>query len=413
MNESLENAKKIIKTLIEHGYVAYFAGGWVRDHVMGNDPSDVDIATNAEPEEVSAIFKKTVKVGASFGVVVVILNNHFYEVATFRKDINYTNGRAPDTIEFCSPKEDALRRDFTINGLFYNPLTHEVLDFVGGVKDIKERTIRTIGDPYERFREDRLRMIRAFRFAARFQFVIDKETEDAIFANAETLFPAVSMERIWQELYKMSQYPNFDHALIEMHRLELLGVIFPQLKELHLNEIKKRILIFKRLPSKTPTILYLYFLFKESSKEEMIEICRYLKTSNKEIEYLTTFFIVKKLIFDERENNRFDPFEWVHYWARNDAFLCFEIATSIYSESEQAEYIKIHKKRLKNFSTHIDRIITNNPIISGKLLLSLGLPPGKKLGILLNEAERYAILNDIQNPDIILAYLKNSHYWSD
>lgn len=411
MSESLDNAKKIVKILVDHGYIAYFAGGWVRDHVMGNDPSDVDIATNASPEEVVSIFHKTVKVGLSFGVVVVILKNHHYEVATFRKDLNYTNGRVPETVEFCSPKEDALRRDFTINGLFYNPLTHEIFDYVGGVGDIKARIVRTIGDPYERFREDRLRMIRAFRFAARLEFIIDQETQDAIYANSESLFPAVSIERVWQEFYKMSQYPHFDHALIEMHRLELLSVIFPQLKEVHLNEIKHRVLIFKRLPSQTPTILYLFYLFEKNSKEEMIDLCRYLKTSKSEIAYLDTFFAAQELIRKEKEKNQFDPLEWVHYCARKDAFLCLEIATCNYSEKEQIEYLKLHKKRLKNFAIHIDRVVTNSPLISGKYLLELGLKPGKNLGLLLNEAERYSIINDIHDQNEVLKHLKKSNLW--
>jgi poly(A) polymerase len=219
-------ATLLVKELVKAGYIAYFAGGWARDYVMGHPSADIDIATNAPPEKILDLFPCTILVGLAFGVIIVVIEGHQFEVATFRRDIGYDSGRRPNSIELADPEEDALRRDFTINGLFFDPLEERIIDYVGGIEDIKKRVIRTIGNADERFSEDRLRMIRAIRFAARFGFAIEEETQIGIALNADTLFPAVAMERIWQEFNKMVAYPHFDQALIEMHRLKLLPVIW-------------------------------------------------------------------------------------------------------------------------------------------------------------------------------------------
>lgn len=407
-------AVDIVQNLQAHGHIAYFAGGWVRDHVMGNDASDIDIATDATPEKIIKLFPKTLLIGISFGVVVVIIDGHHFEVATFREDSENSDGRKPESVLFSTPKEDALRRDFTINGLFYNPITHEILDYVDGVKDIKKRVIRTIGDPQERFVEDRLRMVRAFRFASRFDFSIDQETQDAIFENADTLFPSVSIERIWQELNKMSKHPRFDKALIEMHRLELLPIIFPELKGTHLHDIKQRVLYFNLFPKKTHTILYLAQLFPDISKDEMIDICRYLRVSNHEIYHIETYYLAKALVKKEIElNEEFDPVEWTHYFARKDAFLSLEILmiTSIHEQKES--HLITYKERVQKLKKHIDRIVNKTPIISGKDLLSLGFKPGEFLGKILNEAERYSIIKNIEDSELILDYLKKTPLWQN
>jgi len=228
---------------------------------MKHPSDDIDIATDAPTEEILNLFPRTILVGLSFGVVVVVLDGHQFEVATFRRDIGYADGRKPTRVERSSPEEDASRRDFTINGMFYDPVEEVVHDFVNGAEDIKLGIIRTIGDPYQRFAEDRLRMIRAVRFSSRFGFTIDQDTQDAIRANADTLFPAVAMERVWQEFCKMVRFPNVDHAIIELHRLELLQVIFPQLQGVHLNEIKKRVAHISHYPPTTDPFLHMLALF--------------------------------------------------------------------------------------------------------------------------------------------------------
>ena len=197
MTETKKIATAIVRKLVAAGYTAYFAGGWVRDYLMGHPSEDIDIATDAPPEKIIDLFPKTLLVGVAFGVVVVIVDGHQFEVATFRRDIDYADGRKPSKIELSTAEEDAFRRDFTINGMFYDPLEDVFHDFVKGKEDIQHGVIRAIGNADERFVEDRLRMIRAVRFAARFAFNISSETQSAIEANADTLFPAVAMERIW------------------------------------------------------------------------------------------------------------------------------------------------------------------------------------------------------------------------
>ena len=255
MTDTFIHAKAIVAKLTRAGYTAYFAGGWVRDYLMGHPSEDIDIATNASPAEIMDLFPHTILVGLAFGVVIVVIEGHQFEVATFRKDLHYIDGRHPQGIEMATPIEDALRRDFTINGMFYDPLEEVIHDFVHGQEDIRKGIIRTIGDPHERFFEDRLRMLRAFRFSARFAFAIDPETQEAIRENADKLFPAVAMERVWQEFNKMVAYPRFDQAIVEMHRLTLLDVIFPEIAGMHIKELRQRVKNFSHFPPNCPTIL--------------------------------------------------------------------------------------------------------------------------------------------------------------
>src|SRR5213082_2502211 len=180
-------ARTIAVKLREQGHIAYFAGGCVRDMVRNLAPKDIDIATDARPEEVQKLFSRTYAVGAHFGVIVVLENGFQFEVATFRSDGAYLDGRRPVEVHFASAEEDAARRDFTINGMFFDPETDAVIDFVGGRTDLEARLIRAIGDPAQRFAEDRLRMLRAVRFATVLGFEIDAATWDAVRASAASI----------------------------------------------------------------------------------------------------------------------------------------------------------------------------------------------------------------------------------
>src|SRR5881397_3045839 len=188
-------AREVAARLRESGHVAYFAGGCVRDMVRGLIPKDYDIATNARPEAVQGLFPHTFAVGAHFGVIIVLENGFQFEVATFRSDDAYIDGRHPSAVHFSSPEEDAKRRDFTINGMFYDPVAGEVIDLIGGQPDIAAKLVRAIGDPAKRFAEDRLRMLRAVRFAAVLDYEIDKKTWDALPASAPSI-NQISAERI-------------------------------------------------------------------------------------------------------------------------------------------------------------------------------------------------------------------------
>lgn len=395
-----ENAVKIVQRLNSKGHIAYFAGGWVRDHVMGNISDDIDIATSAAPEEIIALFPRTIALGIAFGVVIVLVEGHAYEVATFRRDVEYMNGRTPSRIEWCAPREDALRRDFTINGMFYDPVEHKIYDYVGGAEDIKRRIIRTIGDPYERFSEDRLRMVRAFRFSLRFGFIIDKLTQEAIKANADTLFPSVAMERVWQEFQKMAKYEHLDTAFIEMMRLDVLPIIFPTLQGVHLNELKARVAHFNKFAKKSPPLLYIVHLFPDSTLEELQEIAKNLKISGEEAELLNTFFTLKRLLQKQDE----DSFHWVSYFARPKSL---EVLESLASE----DYLNTKKLFYEKYKDHIQRLKEKRPLLTGKMLQDAGIKPGKEMGKLIKEGQRIAILHNLEEGTDVLDKLKQLPGW--
>ena len=222
-----ETAIGIVKRLREKNFSALFAGGCVRDMLMGSVPEDYDIATDARPDDIINIFERTVPVGIHYGVVLVIENGFEFEVATFRSDGTYTDGRHPDTVTFCDARGDALRRDFTINGMFYDPINDEHFDYVGGREDMQARLIRAIGNPSERFNEDRLRMIRAVRFACRFDYKIEDQTAEAIKKLYDKIL-TVSMERTRDELRKILTGPSPHTGIKMLDDLNLLNEILPE-----------------------------------------------------------------------------------------------------------------------------------------------------------------------------------------
>src|SRR5205807_10331397 len=223
-----KTAREIAARLRERGHIAYFAGGCVRDIVRGETPKDIDIATDAGPELVQEIFPRTYAVGAHFGVIVVVENGFQFEVATFRSDDVYVDGRRPVSVRFSSPEEDAKRRDFTINGMFLDPVADEVIDFVGGRTDLDAKLVRAIGDPAARFAEDRLRMLRAVRFATVLDYKIDNPTWDALVASAASI-NEISAERIREELLKIFLSPNRVHGWDLLDQSGLLRTVLPEL----------------------------------------------------------------------------------------------------------------------------------------------------------------------------------------
>jgi poly(A) polymerase len=225
------NAVGIVRTLKAAGHEAYLVGGCVRDLVRGRAPKDYDVATGARPEQVARIFRRTIPVGAQFGVQIVMIGKTPYEVATFRTDQEYKDGRHPEGVVFSSPKEDALRRDFTVNGLFYDPLKKKVIDYVGGREDLKRRMIRAIGDPAKRFAEDRLRMLRAVRFTATLGFSMDPDTFKAV-QSAAGQITQVSPERIRDELVKLFTGPHPGRGLELLDESGLLKVILPEAEKM-------------------------------------------------------------------------------------------------------------------------------------------------------------------------------------
>jgi poly(A) polymerase len=230
--DTLEGAaRRVVERLVKAGHRAYYAGGCVRDALLGKAPHDYDIATSALPGQVQALFGRTVAVGAHFGVICVLEGGAEFQVATFRSDGAYLDGRHPESVEFSSPEEDARRRDFTVNGMFYDPLKGEVIDFVGGREDLERRVLRAIGDPVERFREDRLRLLRAVRFATVLGFDVDAQTWEAVCRAAGEIHE-VSAERIREELVKIFLSPGRVRGWDLLDASGLMREVLPELEAL-------------------------------------------------------------------------------------------------------------------------------------------------------------------------------------
>jgi poly(A) polymerase len=229
---SYEAAIRIVSKLNDAGYETYLVGGCVRDLLRGVEPLDYDIVTSARPDDVCSLFSHTVPVGVSFGVVLVIEEGHRYEVATFRTEGGYEDGRRPSRVSFATVKEDVLRRDFTINALLMDPQTENIVDYVGGREDLKNRVVRTIGDPERRFSEDYLRMLRAVRFAANLDYRIDSKTFDAIGKQVSAIH-RISAERIRDELTKILTHGGPRRGMELLAETGLLKEILPEVNALH------------------------------------------------------------------------------------------------------------------------------------------------------------------------------------
>ncbi len=405
MGQIQKLAIQVVQKLKDHGFTAYFAGGFVRDLLLGISSSDIDIATNALPQEVASLFSEHILVGAQFGVCIVREKGHQFEVATFRQDIGYQDGRRPSEIKLqSSPLEDAKRRDFTINGMFYDPLTHEILDFIDGKKDLEQKIIRTIGNPHERFVEDRLRMIRAIRFARRFDFEIEEETKSAIASLSHTLLPSVSMERIWQEFVKMRKHPNFCDALIDMSRLGLLAAIFPPLRSIQPEEIQNRLNPVKSVSDRVPPILILSQLFDDKELQYVLGLAIYLRASKEETKAIEHYLELSTLYkSDLGFSNRY---EWAYLLASARASACLELIVARLDPKKQKSEQKRLDELCLDLEFHLDCIRKRKPLCTAKDLQAYGVRPGKRMGVLLELAERIAITENIQSKEALLTRLK-------
>lgn len=221
-------AVEVVRRLQEAGFPSFWVGGCVRDALLGRAPGDYDIVTAALPEQVEARFLRTIPVGRKFGVVVVVEGVHQYQVATFRAEADYQDGRRPERVVFGDAQADAARRDFTINGLFYDPVSGALHDWVGGEADLRARLVRTIGAPNDRFAEDHLRLLRAVRFAAQLGFDLEDSTAAAVRAHAAKI-QGISAERIRDELIKLFQPPHAGRGLELLRASGLLQQILPEI----------------------------------------------------------------------------------------------------------------------------------------------------------------------------------------
>lgn len=407
-----EAAVAVVKTLVNAGYTAYFAGGWVRDYVMKHPSDDIDIATSASVEEIQKLFGKTIPVGVAFGIVIVVIEKHQFEVATFRQDRGYVDGRRPTGIDSATPEIDAQRRDFTINGLFYDPLQDKIYDYVDGIHDIRKGVIRAIGDPMARFEEDRLRMMRAVRYSTRFGFPIESDTLQAILKLAPTLFPSVAMERVWQEFKKMSHFKHFDEGLITLHQLNLLGTIFPQMKDVSIEEIQKRVEYIPYFPQNSPSIAELLELFPNLSLQEAFDLCDTLKLSREERSFVEYYLHAKRLIdMPTAWKAKLEPVEWAKFYAHKHSELVIQMIACHFDPENQDKFLHEHLHYRQRMAQAILRIQSGEPLVKAEHLIAEGIQPGKKMGLLLREAERISINQEIEERDQIISLLKKSSLW--
>ncbi len=359
-------AVDVVRALTEAGFEAYFAGGCVRDRLMGIEPADYDVASDARPDAVTGIFRRAQRVGESFGVMLVNRRGHMIQVATFRTDVVYSDGRHPDTVSFSDAVHDAMRRDFTINGLFENPLTEQVIDHVGGQADLRARLIRAIGDPHARLREDRLRMLRAVRFAARFEFAIEGETGEAIAADAESL-RGVSRERIGQELKRMLSHRNRAVAAWE---LQYLGLDSAVLLEPHSTAAPKRLGSLPEVAA-YPTALAAWLLDRRdkggaATAERAVRWSEGLLLSNAEQTALRGCLAVYEQLRDA----------WSGLGVARQKRLAarpeFEEALLLLQATDPQAFVDVRRRTLDLARTEL----APDPLIDGRDLIGLGLPPG-------------------------------------
>jgi poly(A) polymerase len=285
-----EFALEVVRKLRAAGFEALWAGGCVRDQLLGLSPKDYDVATSAKPEEIRAVFgeRRTLAIGASFGVITVLGRRHQgqVEVATFRTDAEYSDGRRPDSVHFTTAEHDAERRDFTINGLFFDPITEEVVDYVGGRDDLERKLIRAIGDPRLRLGEDKLRMLRAVRFAAAFHFAIEPNTLAAIQSMAAEV-TTVSAERIGAEVRRMLLDSNRAVALDLSRETKLLARVLPEVDVLTTTDFAETRRILAALDEPTLALALAALLLKVGDTHSPSIVGRRLRYTNREIERAT------------------------------------------------------------------------------------------------------------------------------
>jgi len=371
-------AIKIIKQLSRNGFQALLAGGCVRDMLMRRPASDYDVATNAQPGDVIKLFRRTLKVGAKFGVVIVLLEGKKVEVATFRTETGYADGRHPSVVKFANAAEDASRRDFTINGMFYDPVKAKVIDYVDGRADLRKKLIRTIGKPKERFSEDYLRMLRAIRFSTQLGFAIEPATFSAIRSNAKKI-TGISGERIAIELEAILVNPSRSVGASMLAKSGLAEAIFPNFTG---ERVKFAVSVLGRLQKKVDFALALASLFAGCTTEFALERSRILKLSrsqNKHIKFLLTNrgkLLDEKMSLAELKMILSGPYFWDLYGLQR------AIQKARPDGRDGITALSRLRRRIKDLG---DVELHPKPLLDGHDLIRLGAVPGPDLGQLTEE----------------------------
>ena len=395
-------AKKVVQTLIDNGFIAYFAGGCVRDWVMGrfhND--DIDIATNATANQIQGLFSNTKAVGAAFGVVIVKVSGITFEVATFRQDGSYSDGRYPESYTVANPQEDAQRRDFTINGLFYDLEKQMVIDHVGGIADIKAHRLRTIGLAKDRFEEDRLRILRAFRFAFRFNFRIEKPLSQAIKQYATSLHPAITVERIIVELkkiFKSSQH-NLKQTTLSLYNHSIFSILFPTLTPTSLTQFKKRTRKLNNLPKTVIFPEYLCLILRPTHHTHVNEIVDTYKLSNQEASTMHGWLALNDLY--RSDPNMTHKISWVKLFCYPEAVSLIQLFHCELNAQKKFTFEKNVRSFVASHYSHIQRCRKKKPLLSGNFLKSKGIEPGRIMGEIAKAGEKIAINKNINDPEVV------------
>lgn len=391
-------AKHIISTLKKAGYEAYFVGGCVRDRLLGLSVSDIDIATSCQSKTIQNLFPKTIPVGIKFGIIVVVESGYNFEVATFRKDKDYVDGRHPEGIESTTLEEDVKRRDFTINGLYFDPIEEKFYDFVNGKKDLNDKILKAIGDPLKRFEEDHLRMIRACRYAACLNFTIEPITKKAIIQMAPICSEGVSIERIIQELEKMHQKGCLMQGLSLMHELTLLKSIFPNLSFESDKDLKEKLQKISHVSKKAPLIFPLSILFDLKCKLDVDTLCKKFKLSNEAQK-------IGYSICEFKNFNNLKNIDLARLFGLEYADHLFKLVASYQSDPDSfLDYMKTKKQTLKPATLCI---VNKTPILSARDLDCLHVPKGPIYKKLLDEAMSYYADHPQSSQQEVLEHIKN------
>ena len=436
MSPMEKTARGIAQRLRERGHIAYFAGGSVRDMVRGLPAKDFDIATDATPDIVQKIFQRTYAVGAHFGVVVVVENESNFEVATFRSDGAYLDHRHPVEVRFSSPEEDAKRRDFTINGMFFDPEKNEVIDFVGGHADLEKKIVRAIGDPAARFNEDRLRMLRAVRFATVLDYKIDTQTWDALVANAESI-DEISAERIREELLKIFLSQNRVRGWEMLDQSGLLRAVLPELEAMkgclqpeqfhpEGDVFVHTKLMLGLLPEKVSVPLVLSVLFHDVAKPvtaTVDETGRIRFNEHDRIGAAMTESIMERLRFSRAEIDAVVEMVRQHMVFKDVPKMRVAKLKRFMARPTFEEELELHRVDCASSHQMMDNYefllrkreefanepIIPPPLVRGDDLIALGMKPGPKFGEILEAVETRQLEGALKDREEALAWVKREY----
>ncbi len=390
-------AVEVVRKLRTAGFHAYWAGGCVRDRLLGRQPKDYDVATDATPAEIREVFRRrrTIAVGAAFGVITVLGSRGAgqIEVATFRRDDTYSDGRHPDRVTFSTPQEDASRRDFTINGLFFDPLEERVIDFVGGEADLAGRLIRAIGDPSQRFREDKLRLLRAVRFAATFDFALEAQTAEAIRRMAAEI-TVVSAERIGAEMQRMLVDPHRSRAVRLLLETGLAAAVLPEVVPTDAEQqarLERALAILDRLCEPGFPLALAALLHLGVDSPDAAAVCQRWRLSNAHVERVA-WLVGHRAALRQARQQRWSRLQRVLVAEGIEDLLALEEAV-VRAESGDAGDVAWCRERLKQPREVLDP----PPLVTGDDLLRHGVPPGPVYRVLLERVRDAQLDGEVQD----------------